>query len=82
MDDLKLYAETKTHLRALLRIVEDFSNDICMSFGLDKCRTISINKGNLQEDGYRTQDGQQIETMAEDEVYKYLGMKQQRTVEH
>jgi hypothetical protein len=53
-----------------------------MSFGLDKCRTISINKGNLQEEGYTIQDGQQIETMAEDEIYKYLGMKQQRTIEH
>jgi hypothetical protein len=83
MDDLKVYAETKAHLKALLRIVEAFSKDICMSFGLDKCKILSIIKGNLQNEEHVTEEGSQIiAAMKEDEVYKYLGMKQQRTVEH
>jgi hypothetical protein len=37
MDDIKLYAPKKNHILSLLTITESFSNDIGMSFGIDKC---------------------------------------------
>jgi hypothetical protein len=39
MDDIKLYASKKNHILSLLTITENFSNDIGMSFGIDKCKT-------------------------------------------
>jgi hypothetical protein len=36
MDDIKLYASKKNHILSLLTITENFSNDIGMSFGIDK----------------------------------------------
>jgi hypothetical protein len=42
MDDIKLYASKKNHILSLLTIIENLSNDIGMSFGIDKCKTQSI----------------------------------------
>jgi hypothetical protein len=42
MDDIKLYASKKNHILSLLTITENFSNDIGMSFGIDKCKMQSI----------------------------------------
>jgi hypothetical protein len=56
MDDIKLYASKKNHILSLLTITENFSNDIDMSFGIDKCKTQSICRGryeNLEYTGCR-----------------------------
>ncbi|XP_060523202.1 uncharacterized protein LOC132700100 [Cylas formicarius] len=80
MDDLKLYASSKQQLSSMIRIVEMFSTDIRMKFGLDKCRTIHINKGkfsnvvNIQES--------EIQNMQETDLYKYLGIEQARNIDH
>ena len=37
MDDLKLYETSKDQLDSLVQVVRIFSQDIKMSFGLDKC---------------------------------------------
>ena len=37
MDDLKLYADSDEKLNELVQTVHNFSKDICMEFGLDKC---------------------------------------------
>jgi hypothetical protein len=42
MDDIKHYASKKNHILSLLTITENFSNDIGMSFGIDKCKMQSI----------------------------------------
>jgi hypothetical protein len=76
MDDLKLITGTKNQLDQMLKIVEEFSNDIGMHFGLDKCRTLNIIKGKLQPGNYRMHGDQRIEAMSGEETYKYLGMKQ------
>lgn len=44
MDDIKLYAKTKREMDYLIKITYEFSKDIRMSFGLDKCRTVTINQ--------------------------------------
>ncbi|KAI5728003.1 hypothetical protein M8J77_009993 [Diaphorina citri] len=37
MDDLKIYANGEEQLRHLIELVSNFSQSICMSFGLEKC---------------------------------------------
>jgi hypothetical protein len=48
MDDIKLYASKKNHILSLRTITEIFSNDIGMSFGIDKCKTQSICRGHYE----------------------------------
>ncbi|KAJ8962580.1 hypothetical protein NQ318_000973 [Aromia moschata] len=42
MDDLKLFSGSKAKLQVLSEITETFSDDIRMSFGLDKCATLRV----------------------------------------
>jgi hypothetical protein len=48
VDDIKLYASKKNHILSLLTITENFSNDIGMSFGIDKCKMQSICRGHYE----------------------------------
>ena len=74
MDDIKLYANNVNQLRNLLEIVSTFSNDIKMSFGLDKCKILNITKGILapSEDVTLVSD-ETIQALDIREQYKYLG---------
>jgi hypothetical protein len=56
MDDIKLYASKKNHILSLLTITENFSNDIGMSFGIDKCKTQSICRGHYEHLEYITEE--------------------------
>ena len=47
MDDLKLFAKDDNDLEGLLQTVKKSSNDISMSFGLDKCAKATFKRGNL-----------------------------------
>lgn len=78
MDDLKLFATTKQHLKNLLECVGKFSNDIHMKFGLDKCRVNSIDKGKWEEhEGHNVNEWQgMVIGMERNEKYKYLGYLQ------
>ena len=42
MDDLKLFVKNDQHLQGLLIIVKQFSDDIRMEFGLDKCAKATL----------------------------------------
>jgi hypothetical protein len=53
---IKLYASKKNHILSLLTITENFSNDIGMSFGIDKCKTQSICRGHYENLEYITQE--------------------------
>ena len=48
MDDLKLYAQNNDGLNELIHKVKQFSDDIKMEFGLDKCAKASFVRGLLQ----------------------------------
>ncbi|KAG6445629.1 hypothetical protein O3G_MSEX004071 [Manduca sexta] len=45
MDDIKLYSNSISSLHYLADITQMFSNDICMAFGIDKCKTFTYRKG-------------------------------------
>lgn len=82
VDDIKLYGATETQIASLLRLTEGFSNDIRMSFGLDKCRTLSIEGGRVIQRGFELVGGGNVSGMDRDEAYKYLGLQQTRRVQH
>ena len=47
LDYLKLYASSVTKLQSVLDITLQFSNDIGMEFGLDKCRKVHLVRGEV-----------------------------------
>ena len=44
MDDLKVYAKSEIELEKCCALIKEFSADISMTFGLDKCAVINIKK--------------------------------------
>ena len=51
MDDLKLYSKNEQEQFGELKIVKQFSDDIGMEFGLEKCAKASFQKGKLASTG-------------------------------
>jgi hypothetical protein len=47
MDDLKLIAKLEEELRKQIQTVKNFSDDIHMDFGLEKCAKMTFKKGKL-----------------------------------
>jgi hypothetical protein len=82
MDDIKLYASKKNHILSLLTLTENFSNDISMSFGIDKCKTQSICRGHYENLEYITKEGEIIKNLNKGEFYKYLGINQSNHIQH
>lgn len=77
VDDLKLYARGKDSLQSLLEIVSKFSRDICMSFGVEKCATLNVRRGKIEDSEYvQLMDGTQIGCLGRTGNYKYLGIEQ------
>ncbi len=82
MDDLKLYANTEQDMATLVKTTAEFSSDIKMEFGLDKCATVKIiNGGKANFNGISLPDGNQIEGL-DDEGYKYLGILEANNILH
>jgi hypothetical protein len=81
MDDIKLYASKKNHILSLLTKAENFSNDIGMSFGIDKCKTQSICRGHYENLEYITK-GEIIKNLSKGEFYKYLSINQSNHIQH
>ena len=67
MDDLKLNASSGTKLQSVLDITLQFSNDIGMEFGLDKCWKVHFVRGEVA-----------MSLGHKDEAHKYLGVLQLR----
>jgi hypothetical protein len=79
MDDLKIYASNETQLKHMINVTHKFSEDIGMRFGLDKCRTLHINRGKITNIDDTLFPG--IEAMTMEERYKYRGIKQATTMD-
>ena len=79
MDDLKLFAETEQKLHESITTVKNFSDNICMSFGLDKCGMLNIKKGKATS-SYEAFEG--IEDLNPNTAYKYLGIYQSTKINH
>ncbi|CAK1582479.1 unnamed protein product [Parnassius mnemosyne] len=82
MDDIKLYAKSETQLCELANLTEQFSNDIKMEFGIDKCKINSIRAGQNYQHQYTLRTGEQIEPLEEQDSYKYLGYTQSQQIHY
>jgi hypothetical protein len=79
MDDLKLYARSKSELEELVGVVKKYSDDIRMEFGMSKCAVLSVLRGKrVEEDGLELPSGE-VMADVEEEGYKYLGVLQTNT---
>ncbi|XP_042889217.1 uncharacterized protein LOC122264411 [Penaeus japonicus] len=83
MDDLKLFAKNDQQLEGLLTTVKEFSNDICMDFGLDKCAKASFVRGKLRESTPIQLDiDTVIKELNPEDSYKYLGVCEGDGIDH
>ena len=74
MDDLKLYGSCRMELENLCAVVDKFSKDIRMEFGLKKCATVVMKDGVRERcDELVLPDGRAMQEV-EEEGYKYLGV--------
>ena len=74
MDDLKLYGRTEAELEGLVKVVGEYSQDIGMEFGLDKCGVLVIRNGvKERHEGIMLPDGELMKEIDES-GYKYLGV--------
>ncbi|KAL0840474.1 hypothetical protein ABMA28_015720 [Loxostege sticticalis] len=69
-------------LYQLANLTQQFSQDICMEFGIDKCKINAIKAGQNQQHSYQLDSGQQINSLEEKEVYKYLGYNQAKQIQY
>ena len=83
MDDLKPYAKSDKELEGLISTVKQFSDDIGMEFGLDKCAKATLIKGKLTR---TTPVELDIDTticeLDQDKTYKYLGINEGNGIQH
>ncbi|KAI5707600.1 hypothetical protein M8J77_005689 [Diaphorina citri] len=77
MDDLKLYAQNENQLQSQLEIVSNVSNDIGMSFGLDKCNILNVKHGKIvQSNNVKLMNNVEMKELERNQTYKYLGLQQ------
>jgi len=82
LDDIKLYAKSRPELESLLHSVEIFSTDICMAFGFEKCKTLSMARGKFIDGLDISLLTGQIKHLDVGESYRYLGILEAEVVYH
>ena len=66
MDHLKLSSRSEKGLDSLLQAVRDFSEDIGMEFGIEKCAMLVMKKGKIVKSvGLDLPDGKVIKSLQE-----------------
>lgn len=83
MDDLKLIAVNDRETNKQLKITRNFSDDICMQFGIDKCARVTVKKGKpTRKDCMYTNEVEDIKELEPEAVYKYLGIEENSDIQH
>jgi len=83
MDDLKFFAKNDQDLEGLLCTIKEFSDDIGMDFGFDKCAKATFVRGKLYKKSSITLNmGTVIRELDSGETYKYLGVNEDDGVNH
>ena len=74
VDDLKTYAPDKKGAKLQLDLILQFTRDIRMQLGSDKCAYLNIERGNQKSLGKSlTLDETKLAELTEGQYYKYLG---------
>ena len=64
MDDLKLFAANNNQLPSMIRIVNKLSDDIGMSFGIDKCKKMTIQRGKtVHMENIQLDNGEELKSL-------------------
>ncbi|KAL1448063.1 hypothetical protein WDU94_010922 [Cyamophila willieti] len=83
VDDLKLIAKSDEELLEQIQNVKNFSDDIKMEFGLDKCAKATFQKGKLVRSEHIELDHDTtIKALDQQEFYKYLGIEEHDGIQH
>ena len=83
MDDLKLYAKNEEILHCIIAATQSFSEDIGMSFGMEKCAKVTIKRGKqTQSENINLRDDLSIRNLDQEENYKYLGIEESGGISH
>ena len=82
MDDLKLFAANDNQLASMIRIVNKFSDDIGMSFGNGKCKKLTIQRGKIvRMENIQLDNGEELKSLELNQQYKYLGFRENLTID-
>ena len=78
MDDLKLFASNNNQLQSLINVVKTFSDDIKMSFGMNKCNKITITRGKVApvQNNITLNSGEILKSLENEHQYCYLGFNE------
>jgi len=64
LDNLKKYARSSQDIESLFETVRLFSSDIGMTFGVEKCASLSIKRGKVVEcDGLKLPSGEVVRNL-------------------
>ena len=75
VDNLKLYGSTINVTKKQLGLVTQYSKDICMDFGTDKCAYLKIVKGTIVSNAEPlVMNNLTIKSVKEGDTYKYIGI--------
>ena len=76
MDDLKLIAKSE-ELQKQIQTVKNFSDDINMEFGTEKCVMITFKRGKLTHlQNLVIDTNREIQELEKGKPYKYLGIEE------
>ena len=78
IDDLKIFAEDAKQMERCRKTIKEFSDDINMSFGLDKCAVIHLTRGKVNN----TPETLEIPILDPEDSYKYLGVIESDAIQH
>ena len=77
MDDLKLFARSEKALNEMLTVVKEFSDDIQMQLGPEKCAKVHIKRGKREQSENILLDRETvIRDLEPGQTYRYLGMEE------
>jgi len=82
-DDLKLMGETDEELQKQMQVVRNYSDDIHMQFGLDKCAKTVPKRGNLvHSQSLILVFNREIQELEQGKACKYLGIEESEGIQH
>ena len=83
MDDLKLIAKSEEELQKQIQTVKIFSDDIHVTFGLEKCAKVTFERAKLiQAQNLMIDATREIQELEQGKTYKYLGIKEKDGIQH
>jgi hypothetical protein len=83
MDDLKLIAKSEEELQKQIQTVKNFSDDIHMELGLEKCAKITFKRGKLIHSQNLVIDiNREIQELQQGKAYQYLGIQESERIQH